>query len=352
MNFWIMGFFETIGTIFRKNKVLFWAFISFLVFIAVGKAFVEDRLYYYQAYMAHKGGYEIGFEFLMCLFGKIGIPFKGFMAFIFIISYAMMSYVILSLTHNGMFVLCVYFLFPFWMNAEQIRFFIGMCIAMTGFIKFLANGKKFTYIFLCLIASLFHISCIFFLIYLLVHQKYMGQLLAVFTLLFWGSRHVLLGILSELSYRSDQIQAYIGTISHKSNVNLYIAFYLLIIFVTLYLTRNNTLVKKEFKIYKLDINTDNIYIIKNFNIISIFLVELIYLNPNFERLLGFLLLFDYCFIANTIRNQKKIGVFRIDELLSVIFLLVYSGSRFFVYLIGNGWGAYIEPFMINGGWVK
>lgn len=352
MNFWIMGFFEFVGVILRKNKVLFWVFISFLVYIAAGKAFVGDRLNYYLAYASHSGGFELGYEFLMCFFRNMGIPFKGFMAFVFIIIFIMMSYVVLSLTHNGMFVLCIYFLFPFWMNAEHIRFFMGMCIAMMGFVNFLATEKKFNYIIACLFASLFHTSCILFLIYLCVNQKYVWKLLVFLTILFWGSRYVLLEIFSKTSNGSDKIYTYIGTISFKSNVILYITFYFLIIFLTLFLNKknNNNLVKKDIVTYQKSKYGDKTYFIKNFNVISIFFVELLYLNCNFERLLGFLLLFDYCFIANVIRRQKKIGVFRMEELFLIIFLLVYAGSRFYAYLNGDGWSAFIEPFMITGGW--
>lgn len=132
-------------------------------YIAYGTGQVSSLLYTYEPLYAYCG----------VLFYQLGLSFYHYRIFIFGITFLIFRKVVLDYAKKPVFVLLCFMVFPFLLFCVQMRNAIGIVFVMYG-IRFLKNNTKkgnIKYILLILIASMFHETCLFYLVFVFVNRK-------------------------------------------------------------------------------------------------------------------------------------------------------------------------------------
>lgn len=113
---------------------------------------------------------ESGFELLMKLSVYFGFSYQFFLMIYSSIGLILIINSLKAYTNNVNVVLGLYFIFPFMLDIVQIRNFMSMAILIYSF-KYLlevSKGATLKYIFAILIASQFHVSSIYYLLFILI----------------------------------------------------------------------------------------------------------------------------------------------------------------------------------------
>lgn len=120
--------------------------------------------------------YEIGFYYSMRLFALFHLPFKVFFAFYMSIELYLLWRFIRNNTKHRASLLILCLLFPFIFYIQQIRSSMSVMIILNG-IELLeppqTRKKTLKYILICIIASLFHKTSLFYLVFILA--RYMNK---------------------------------------------------------------------------------------------------------------------------------------------------------------------------------
>lgn len=346
MSYFVSAFLVLFGNIKRNSKLIASAMVLLLAILAGLKDYVGDRANYLIAYSSENPGYEFGFSQLMLIASNIGIPFKLFMFLCYSLAFILLYKAISVFTSNTAIVVCIYFFFPFWMNADQTRYFVGICIALFGFSKYVASGKRRYFIATCLIASLFHASCALFLLYLLAESKSrrrIRMITAAITLFVALGGDIFIYILESRGIFWEIVLHFRGNYQ-KANYPVYIIFYLIIIVSVIYMSRKYKLAERC-RITNISRNNlmSDIYI-ENISILSIPFLAFLSYSPHFERLMFFYLLLAYAMTANMIKGNMNTRV-RVSELQAFLLLVGVAGLRFLAYVFGAGMDVYIKPIM-------
>lgn len=161
-----------INLIFSKNK---YVAISSGVFLWIGMSFndvIVDRTQYRRMYANPlKFNEEWGYTYLQLLARKFGLSFQVFFAILIGACLAVAILTIIRNTTNPGFVLALYVIFPYLMDAAQVRSFLAGCI-ITAIVPLLLNcnlKNAFSYIVGIFIAGLFHYSAYFYLLFLITY---------------------------------------------------------------------------------------------------------------------------------------------------------------------------------------
>lgn len=339
----------------RKSKLLYFLLLVLMFLLAAGNINSPDKDAYRQYYdeittVSLHSVVEVGFQFLVVISKSLGLNFNGFLFFFILICFILLHIILQRFSDNQAFALSLYFLYPFILDADQIRSFLGQLIvlaALTEFIKEQQN-KWFKYAFFVIIASLFQQSCAVFLVYLLIllnERKVKIITLSLGGILLFGKFLIPL-IASRFSvFNLDRVTRYFSVSEAKSTWIIYAFFYIAIILFTILFTKK-TKDMKVFMDYILD--TDDRKSkgnpITKINLISLALIVLIAFNPHFERLLRPVLLLDYIVMTNNLEKRAN----HINEVITIVFLIVCCLGRFATYLIGGGWTSYIVPLIYSG----
>nr|WP_279289313.1 EpsG family protein [Clostridium algidicarnis] len=129
--------------------------------------------YYQSAVCAINYSQEVGFQLLCKLFYNFNLEYNQFLIIISIIGLALITSTIKKYTKNIAFVLAMYFMFPFMLDVVQVRNFMAMAIIVFA-LRFLIEKKKWgkaKYIILVVIASTFHYTAFFYLLFLLTEVR-------------------------------------------------------------------------------------------------------------------------------------------------------------------------------------
>lgn len=131
---------------------------------------------YIYSLIGHSHAYvstEPGFELLSLLAAKIGLNYNGFLIVYSLLGLILITTTLKKYTNKINLVLILYILYPFLLDIVQIRNFMAMCIILYS-TKFLITNNKidfYKYVIGVILATLFHNSAIFYLIFLLVKIK-------------------------------------------------------------------------------------------------------------------------------------------------------------------------------------
>ncbi len=348
MNFVIAGLLECISVVKRNSKTIYWIFAVLLALLMCGNTSTPDRYAYALGYntitgLDIHGSFDIGFQIMMLISKACGLSFQCFVGLISVISLLIMSKAIMNLSHNPVLVMCAYFFYPFVLDGEQIRSFLGTSLALLGIsyvLKEQRNGLK-KYIILCILAGLIQASCLFFLLYgcIFFSRRIVKWITIIGCIIFIGFRDLVIWFISLFGFiNMNKVTGYFEHSAALSNWYIYVIFYLLIFFTMMFLIK-----KQKWDIYNQKQNI-NLNIAYKLNILSLVLLVLLYLNPNLERLFRLILLVDYCVMSNYIGAK----ITKCREVVFLLFMLVLPGSRFIAYLLGGGWDNYIVPYFIEG----
>lgn len=329
---------------FRREKAFSYIIVFFLFLLAANNIYTPDRdayrIYYHTInHVSFSNVTEIGFQGIIIVSKFFNLSLVGFFHVYYSVTFILFLLILRNISNCPAFVSGLYLLFPYVLDVDQMRSLLGYLIVLFC-LSFQIKKNKFDlkwYILACIIASLFQQSSLIFLIYCLCILdtkqiiKFTGALAALLLI----GRNLILFVSSKIpTLNSSRIERYLSSENNKSNLYIYILFFVGLICFTIYIIRkfNNMIDDKNAELFL------------KLNIISLALVTLILASPHFERLLRPIVLLDYIYLTNHL--SKKFHYFY--QLVIVSFLVIFSFGRFLTYVYGNGWNSYIEPIFYRG----
>ncbi len=350
-----------LSAIRRNSKILFCILFALMFLMAAGNVNSPDKDAYRQYYQTlqtpnfHED-VEIGFQVLVFIAHSLHFSFETFIAFYVFLCFVLLWFFLRKISDNKAMVLSLYMLFPFILDADQLRSFLAQLIVLTA-LAYLLEQKKpqiVRYAIMVLIAALFQQSCAIFLIYAFakLDERKVLKYSIIFAAVFLFGAYLIPAIASHFSmFNLNRITGYFSSKEGKSTWFIYALFYLAVICITLYFTtmgkRNRYRIDVEQILYRyqhLSFGNLDIDMIEKLNIISIVLIALIPINPHFERLLRPILMLDYIALTNQIGKRIRYR----QELAIELVLYFLCLGRFATYLLGGGWESYIEPLFFHG----
>ena len=260
-------------------------------------------------------------------FIKAGVTFPVFKAILYIIFFYLLSVNFRKINVNSYYVFFLMLLSVFFTSAIQIRNFCAMCVLTIGLIYLLKEGKynRIIFLFLIIIASLFHSSFIVYVVFLIPlpkKEKYRKYLLMTYFMLFicayimlFFNKNLLLNFLLAFGvYERDKISFYTSSITYLGPLIIFISqIYTIIMFYYCYK-----------RIKHIDRNT--IIIIENtlfINVLSIPLCGLSLLNLNFYRLIRNIVLINFGVLTVFLKKRTKTKTIDIASVLSFNYLFLW-----------------------------
>lgn len=338
----IMLMLESCGLFLKKNKTLLIFMVTFLWILFWNRTVTQDRTMYAIYYdtisrVSTRSNLEFGFQIVMLLAKKLHMSFTVFMAIFSSIPFMIIYKFTKEYSENPLIVICLYFLYPFILDADQVRSFFAFAIVLSG-VHFLFEeklGDNMKFVLVVLFAMLFHVSSCCYLVYIMIILK--KKMIALLTLsgclLILFGKNILVQILNLLSFRdiSYKIASHIEN-SINANALVVLAFFfvvfLLSIFVSTYAESHGLWEKHKCEI------------VTKLNTISFVLLPLIAIDNTFTRLPRLVLFIDYVLLSNSI-SKKDVTVLK--ELLFCLIFLSIAMLRFVLYFSGDGLAEYIKP---------
>jgi len=150
----------------RLFSVLLIALLWLLVWGATDNA--DYRNYKMKYEMISESGYvnefhvfsEFGFAFLMKIASLMSLNYSGFLFVVSFVALLLIDSTVVRYCKNTNYVYLLYFVFPFFLNAVQIRNFLAMSLLVFS-IRYIVDDyklKKIRFLVLILFASLIHVS--------------------------------------------------------------------------------------------------------------------------------------------------------------------------------------------------
>lgn len=272
-----------------------------------GDYLVYNDLYnhfFYGGSIANTIGYsaEYGYMLLMLTVSKLNISYNLFMALLAAISIKLIHSTISKLTTNYNLVLTCYALSPFFYDAFQFRYFFAYSIVVYA-LQFILIERKTSFIrytALIILASLFHKTIIFFLLYLVLKLSLKPLIKAgiVISLILTAGSFVAKINIIDIVYsfiKFSKFESYTsGSIAYKLNSLVSFAIILLAIYFVV-LAR---------MIHKKNPSHTNKQILL-LNYLNLIILPFLLVSLDFERLFRPLLLINYAVIATEAKLFRK-----------------------------------------------
>jgi hypothetical protein len=185
----------------KRTKLLIIVLLAILCIIAGGSYFKPDYNNYKLVYenidvMELK---DSGFYLLIYFGNKIGLNYNQFQFFIFTIGYSIIGYFSLSYLKISPLFFLLYFFYPFFLDAVQMRNFLGMSLLILS-IKYIIEKKGFKFYITILLASSVHFAFIFYLpLYFVCGLNIQKKYLRVFIFFYFISAIILISIIPQLN---------------------------------------------------------------------------------------------------------------------------------------------------------
>jgi len=332
-----------INLIFNRNK---YVTIASGVFLWIGMSFnntIVDRAQYQKMYENPlKFNEEWGYTHLQLLAGKFGLSFQVFFAILIGICLAFALYTVVTNTTNPGFVIALYYIFPYLIDAAQVRSFLSACI-LTAIVPLLlkCNIKNIVlYILGVFIASLFHYSAYFFLLLLITYFLSWKIIIPLFMILsFFLMKNIipLLEIVSKIApFLEDKIERYLKPELFTKPLELkYYTIYLLTLFfitvVTYLILKNYSNAEKSFK-RRIDTSVNlGAYsdLMLKIDGILVIVLPLISISVSYDRIIRTVLLTHYIYFSN-IFSSKASKTIKVLYFIVLLFFVLYY-LWFFIY---------------------
>lgn len=329
-------FFVLIDSLTRKNTKIIFVFlmllISFLSMFRYGSG-TDYYGYQYHFYMnpgqfsstlEFKSGLEMGYQIWMFLFKYLNLNFD---IFIFVTSGIMMSLVYVTILRYSNFKLLSFLMFyavyyNIYINSG-IRQGIALSIILYSYYKFIPYKNYYKFILYVLFSSLFHISSLIVLVFVLIifisKRMFHHQLFNIF-LVIGSALFYLLNISSYIVSLLSSIGIHIPYESSGANllaILLRITFLILTFFV--YKCSNNVSEIEKEQIY--------IYFIGSLLFFSLSDIQI------FSRLLEFFTIIEIIFLPNLINKilKKKERSFYTSLFMMIVFVILVKDLNSFTF---------------------
>ncbi|OJG39866.1 hypothetical protein RV01_GL001048 [Enterococcus dispar] len=267
-------------------------------------------------------GIEIGFKYIMYFFSFFTNSYQVFLCITSLTCLIFLRYIILLYTNYVSSTLFLFFIFGFFSNAIQLRNFISMILILFAFYIFCNNeGIKayFLYVFIIFIASLFHVTSLFYLI--LIVSKLNKK---VIFLIFGISTVCLAAIRNNIQYFFEDTKfiSYWGNNNATGGMSK-------TILILAYFSVNLWLVIKLVKLSKEIPSKNFVDFLVPVNLLVSVSFLLVLLNNNFIRLIRNVYLLNYVLYSQNLHFMfRKTKIYNYLILLSYFFFVIFSGYFF------------------------
>ena len=313
-----------------KNQKLILLLLFLFLFILLGwcrGAYdVEIGISRYVNYKKMESFTEIGYNSLVKLFHSFGLGYRPFFVFCSFIELISLFWFTKKNCKKAHIAICLFMIYPFVIYLQYIRTLAAVPFVLIA-IDALINKEKYyipKYIIFCLIASLFHFSSIFFLLYLPISfcNKKM-------TLILGGIGVIILIIESSISFLYNLVNHYLGTekvgiLERSINASGTFGRIFAIVISILFFYIMIYILKWIFKV-KFDEEKDKLFF--KINLMSIICIPLtLNFGVGFARIPTLLFVVNYPYLVDKIseiRSQKK-------RVLAYLLMLIYLFTLFWV----------------------
>lgn len=266
----------------------------------------------------------IGYTFITWEYARMGVPFSGFMASVFVFCSFMCYLTFKEISNNYSYFLILYFGYYFLYDIQQIRNFIGVSIILFA-VKKLKDGKKILYCVLTFIATTIHTSMIVFLVFIIAesksalkHKKTFIKIIGFIMFFLVGSNFIGLNIVKKVA----SLLFSSGYLSDKFNP------FRPLIEVAMFLCYT----KIVGEVYK-STNDEWASFIYRLNVISLSFLPLIMISMTMDRLLRPILLLDYILFSkyNSSILHKGSVIYISRNLISIVKIIVMTSLMTFFF---------------------
>lgn len=275
-------------------------------------------------------GVEIGFSLLMKLTNLIGLSYNGFLGVYALLGLCLLGESVKKYSNIKYLPILFYLFYQYFLDAVQIRNFLAMAIFIYS-IRYLVNycttnQKKdlFMYILSILFAASFHITALYYLIFIFLVKITNKKLLISFsivTITLYVFRSQLLSLIA-LVLNDTKYIAYLYNPTALYGVVFYTIYIYASIFITLKI-RSRILNSDKTAPFVLQFSSLTVKI----NIAMILTIFLFSFRPDFVRLYRNILFLNYILIAISM-NPGKISINRNNLLTTILFFLYFLCSAY------------------------
>jgi len=274
-------------------------------------------------------GLEPGIALIMRLFSKTNLSFDIFFMAMGTISIILLNEIIKKYSINKTVSILLYFFFPFFLDITQFRNTLAYFIILLG-LPFLIKRKILPYIVLVLFASFFHISALFYLLFLFCFVKNIRNLqwgLLIVSLAAIILRPIIIKLVSFLPMGYKYSIYLNGT----SFIVVSMVYIMLVInyFVSIRVSQGNMELNDKFNFMNNN-QMDFTELVPILNLIIICSIPLIALDIDFFRIVRNCFLLNYINLSNSIYKGKLMKSTVGYVLITFVILFVFS--YFFLYM--------------------
>lgn len=154
----------------KHIQLISWSLILLLCVLMGTNTRNPDYYNYRLMFMLKKSTIEFGFTSLIYLFRSIGLNYHAFRLFLTILGFVLIHHTVKKVTDRPSFFYILYMIYPFFLDAVQIRNFVAMAILIFAFPFLMKTDvkSKFYYILLIFLATSMHIMSLVYLLFLLI----------------------------------------------------------------------------------------------------------------------------------------------------------------------------------------
>lgn len=281
---------------------------------------------------------EIGYRLLMKLSSNLSLNYQGFLIVTSFFCILAFSLLLRKITNEVFFSMLLFLIFGFFSSAIQIRNFIACIIIIFAIYIFLKlNGLKsyIYYVIIILIASLFHVTSLFYLLFILIKfdKKVIFTGFIISTLVIFTLKNNL-----QVYFSDTKFTMYLDPQASKgmaTNVILLIYFF-----------SNCYLVKRISTIDMKDNKTHLSSMIFYINLLASVSFPLVMINNNFIRLIRNIFLLNYSVYASTVAS-----IYKKTKIKNYIIILAYFSfvlfSAYFFTVRGSAFEASVLSLFRN-----
>lgn len=315
--FWGLSVLSTIVYSIRHPKrlgnqklilVLLFAFLLIILGWARGAYDVEIGISRYINYERMESFTEVGFNLLVRIFHALGFDYRKFYIFCSLIELLSMFWFTKKNCKKSHIAICLFLIYPFVIFFQYLRTLIAIPFLLVALDCLINREEKYVikYVVFCLVAATFHLSSLFFLLYLpasFVNKKALSiaTLTGVIVVQMSGSIGFLYNLVnnylgSEKVGILERSVSANGTFGRIAGMAISILFFYLIVFVLKY-------------IYKIQMDQYKDELYWKINLLSFLCIPLVLnFGVGFSRVPTLLYLFNYPYLVSKISDvlsQKK-----------------------------------------------
>lgn len=282
--------------------------------------------------LSNNVGLEVGYVFLFRLGNSLGLDYQQFNFLIGSFSIFLLYKFVNKYVINKTFVYFLYFIFPFFLDVVQSRNTIAYLLVLNSII-FLYKKQYIKYSLLVCFSSLFHISTLFFLIFLLINFKNYNLLKMIFIPLPF-ILIILRGVISRLLLMLPGGYKYAVYMNGTSFLVILIIYLILLaVYITSTLiSKNNLQLNKHYR-HLSSLQILFIESVPKLNLLLLLSIGLISLDVDFFRIIRNMMILNYMnlsFIIFKGRLLKNSGIFfciiQFFLILILAFMFLYNNQ--------------------------